>query len=131
MTAQEYIQAGYKMSAHIQQAEINKAERDVLQAYIRPVLADADPINDEVVRDATMNLAYLLLLQRSVFATRSGAKEKTTPQSQSAEGWQLLSQLAATCHGKIMALKQKSGADLKADVTDICGIYFKTQYFYI
>lgn len=131
MTAQEYRQAGYKVSAQIDQSEIDRAEKDVLQAYVYPILSDADPTGDEVVRDTVMSFAFLLLLQRSISATRSGAKEKTTPQSVSADLWHILSMQAATCQMKIDALKQKTGANLKAEVKDICGIYFRTQYFYI
>lgn len=129
MTVQEYREAGYKVSAQIEEAEIVRAEKDVLQAYILPILPNADPATDEVVRSAVMAFAFLLLLQRSIFATRSGAKEKTTPQSQTADLWNLLAQMASTCHLKLDAVRQKTGADMKAEVQDICGIYFSTHYF--
>lgn len=129
MTAQDYRTAGYKVSTLIDQTEIDRAEKDVLQAYVYPIMQSADPSSDEVVRDCMMALAFLLVMQRSYFATRSGGKEKLTPQSYSAEGWNMLSQNAETCAMKIEAVRRLSGASKKARVHDICGIYFETQYF--
>ena len=129
MSIEDYKQAGFLMSVQIPQAVIDRAEADAMQAYILPIQPNADVTSAGAAKDALMSLADLLVKQRSVFATRSGAKEKTTPQSQTADDWRILRQCAATCSLKMSALAQNAGVDYWEDkVKDICGILYKTNF---
>lgn len=129
MTPQEYAAKGFAVSLHIDQSIIDRAESDVRQAYIDPIVgADAQ---GEAVTDALANLAFMAMTQRNVFVTRSGAKEKTNANSRSVETWETLQEMAHTCAMKIAALRELPGAKAKAEVQDICRIYFKTNFFYV
>lgn len=129
MTPQEYAAKGFAVSLHIDQSIIDRAESDVRQAYIDPIVgADAQ---GEAVTDALANLAFMAMTQRNVFVTRSGAKDKTNANSRSAETWETLQEMAHTCAMKIAALRELPGAKAKAEVHDICRIYFKTNFFYV
>lgn len=127
MTKQWYMAHGYKLSAQIEESEIGRAERDVTAAYVSPIIGEAT-IPAEVCEAAVGNLAFLLLLQRSVFATRSGAKVKTGYNSADASAWDILQQEAASCHLQLETLREQEGANADAEVTDICKIYFKTNF---
>lgn len=129
MTRQWYIEQGYKLSSLIEQAEIDRAERDVTDAYITPIVGDAT-ISDEVKNRAIGNLAFLLILQRTIFATRAGAKVKTGYNSQEADAWDKLQQEATSCSLAIELLKKEPGVNPDAHVTDICKIYFSTNFLY-
>lgn len=129
MSTEDYKQAGYMLSANVAQAVIDKAEKDVLQAYIAPIDADADTTSEGIARDTLMELAYLACLQRSIFATRSGAKEKQTPQSNTATRWDVLSQQSAICAMRLRAFAEQAQVkDYRKRIVDICGIFFNTNY---
>lgn len=130
MTRQWYIEHGYKLSALIEQAEIDRAEADVTVAYVTPIKGEAE-IAQGVLDAVTGNLAFLLLLQRSVFATRAGAKTKTGYNSADVDAWTILQQEAASCHLALEVLKNQTGANADAEIIDICKIYFKTNFFNI
>lgn len=126
MTKDWYIQHGFKMSSQIDQAEIDRAEADVTKAYVNPIVNGAT-VPTETRENAIGNLAFLLLLQRSTFVTRAGAKFKTGYNSQNAGDWEQLQDAAMTCHVALEALRDAAGAK-NAKVTDICKIYFKTNF---
>lgn len=129
MTPQEYANKGFAVSLHIDQAIIDRAEADVRAAYITPIVgAEAA---GEVIADALANLSFMVMTQRNVFVTRSGAKEKTNANSRSVETWETLQEMAHTCAMKIAALRELPGANKTAEVHDICRIYFKTNFFYL
>lgn len=130
MTPTEYNAKGLNVSLHIEQAQIDRAERDVRDAYIKPILPNTQTPEPEAVADAVANLSFLLLLQRNIVETRSGAKIKTNANSQNAGAWDAIGEQAQTCAMKIDALRQLSGANKTAKVTDICKIYFKTNFLY-
>ena len=75
MTKEWYKQNGYRLGVNIDQAVIDRAERDVCEAYVLPILPNADPEGDDEVAHALADLAYLLLMQRNLFVTNSGTKE--------------------------------------------------------
>lgn len=128
MTRDWYIQHGFKMSAQLEAKEIERAERDVETAYIEPIMSAAtDSPSEEVMQNTTANLAFLLLLQRSTFLTRAGAKMKTGYNSQSATDWEQLQDAATTCHVWLEQLKSEAGA-VSPKIVDICKIYFKTNF---
>ena len=127
MTKQWYLEQGYKLSAQIEEAEIARSEADVTAAYIAPIIGTAKVPND-MVQKAVGNLAFLLLLQRSIFATRAGAKFTSGYNSQSASAWDVLQQEASACHLALETLRKQPGANAEAEVCDICKIYFKTNF---
>lgn len=121
-----YKKHGFEVSSLIDQATINRAEDDVRKAYIEPILG-TDPAGDDVDM-AVANLAYLLVMQRSIMATRAGAKIKNTQTSQNADAWAIIAQEALSCHGRLEGLRHKDGANARAEIFDICKIYFKSNY---
>lgn len=124
-----YIQHGFKMSSQIDANEIDRAERDVLNAYISPIEnAGSASASTETRENAIGNLAFLLLLQRSTFATRAGAKLKTGYNSQGASDWDQLQDAATSCHLALEKLRAETKAGKDAKVVDICKIYFKTNF---
>lgn len=130
MTAQNYRDAGYAVSTLIEQAAINRAEQDVINAYIVPLLGripTAEEItNTPALQSVIMACSFLLLMQRVAVATRAGGKEKQTNQSLNPTNADLLQQNAADCANKLRALNN----GVMADVDDICGIFFVSNYFY-
>lgn len=127
MTKQWYQDNGYALSSLISDAEITRAERDVTDAYITPIVGNAI-VSQTVKERAIGNLAFLLILQRTIFATRAGAKIKTGYNSQDADAWAKLQQEATSCHLALEVLKKEPGVNPDAHVTDICKIYFSTNF---
>lgn len=127
MTRQWYQEHGFKMSSLIDETEIARAEADVVAAYIVPIVGAVN-IPTSVRENAIANLAFLLLLQRTTFLTRSGAKTKTGYNSQDASDWARLQDAATSCHLALQTLRAQLGVNADADVTDICKIYFKTNF---
>lgn len=127
MTPQEYTNKGFAVSLHIDQSIIDRAEADVRAAYVAPIVGESE--QGEAVVDAVANLAFMLMTQRNVFVTRSGAKEKTNANSRIAETWNTLQEMAHVCAMKIEALRNLPGANKTAKVNDICRLYFSTNFF--
>lgn len=128
MTKDWYIQHGYKMSAYIEQADIDKAEAEVKTAYVEPIDASATA-PESVVVDVVANLTFLLLLQRSITLTRAGAKIKTGYNSQEADAWTKLLQATTSCHLALETLRKQAGVVANAAVIDICRIYWKSNFY--
>lgn len=78
MTAEDYKNAGYRLSLQVSQTEISRAETDVISAYIKKVAPEALD-TDTAVKACIMQLAFILLLIRTAVATRSGGKVKESP----------------------------------------------------
>src|SRR5574344_983502 len=129
MTKQWYQDHGYEISSLISDTAIARAERDVTDAYITPIVGSAE-VSTEVRERAIGNLAFLLLLQRTIFATRAGAKIKTRYNSQDADAWAQRQQEATSCHLALEVLKSKPGVNPDANDTDICKIYFSTNFIH-
>ena len=126
MTKQWYIEHGYKMSSLIDDTEIARAENDVVNAYIVPIVGSVN-VPATVRENAIGALAFLLLMQRSIFLTRAGAKTKSGYNSYDADAWAVLQQEAQSCHLALEQLKASAG-NPSAQVVDICKIYFKTNF---
>lgn len=126
MNVQDYRAAGYALSSMIDQTAIDRAEADIKQCYLSP-LGVIDYTNKDVC-DALGNLAYLLVLQRSIVATRAGAKEKQTAQSTTAARMDILLQQSAICAAKVQIVADAHGVDKPWRVcNDLCGIYYSKQ----
>lgn len=124
MTAQEYIAKGFRISAQLLQTEIDRAEREVVEAYIAKV-APAYSLTDADVKEAVMQLAVILLLQRHAVATRSGGKNKQSP-NLSTDGWPNQGDVE-NADRLLRKVQTVSGLTSKL-VDDIAGIYFRTQF---
>lgn len=124
-----YRDNGFELSQLIDDAVVSRAEREVTAAYIAPIVGDAE-VEQTIKERAIGNLAFLLILQRTIFATRAGAKVKAGYNSQDADAWAKLSQEATSCHFALETLRAQDGCNKDAVVSDICKIYFSTNYFY-
>lgn len=127
MTKEWYSEHGFKISSLIDQTEIDRAEAEVSVAYVVPIAGGAT-VPAEVRQNAIGNLAFLLLLQRSIFLTRAGAKTKTGYNSQEADAWEKLQQAASSCHLALEQLRAVEGVNANAEILDICKIYFKSNF---
>ena len=124
MTAAEYIAKGFRVSGQVLQAEIDRAEREVVAAYIAKV-APAYSLTDADVKEAVMQLAVILLLQRHAVATRSGGKNKQSP-NLSSDGWPNQGDVE-NADRLLRKVQTEKGLTSKL-VDDIAGIYFRTQF---
>ena len=124
MTAQEYIAKGFRVSGQVLQTEIDRAEREVVAAYIAKV-APAYSLTDADVKEAVMQLAVILLLQRHAVATRSGGKNKQSP-NLSSDGWPNQGDVE-NADSLLRKVQTEKGITSKL-VDDIAGIYFRTQF---
>lgn len=129
MTKDFYKSIGYNVSANIEQAIIDRSERDAMSAYVSRILPDVDVDTDEDVQHCLADIAYLLLLQRTLKVTRSGTKEKTSAQSVNAGEWAALCEQVQTAAYAIEKLRKMDGAIADAKVTDIAKIYFQTHFY--
>lgn len=127
MTKQWYQEHGFKVSTYIDDAEITRAEKTVRDAYIAPIVGSAS-VSQSVIEAAVAELAFLYMLQQSVFLTRAGAKTKTGYNSQDADAWARLQQAATSCHLALENLRKQPGANAAAEIVDVCKIYFKTNF---
>ena len=128
MTKQWYQEHGFKMSTYIEEAEIARAEMLVRDAYITPIVGSV-VVSADVINKTVAELAFLYLLQQSVFLTRAGAKIKSGYNSQQADTWDLLQQSATACHLALEGLRKQPNVNAEAEIMDICKIYFKTNFF--
>lgn len=125
MTKQEYQDKGFRLSLQIEQADIDRAEKAVTDAYIAQLTDDRA---GELVVSAIMNFAFLWLMQHSLYNTRSGAKAVNITSATTPSNEDILRQCAWDCHQSLQALRESLGkADVK--VFDICRIYLSTNYF--
>ena len=130
MNVQDYRAAGYGLSVAIDQAVIDRAVSDVLSAYIVPLVghkptqaeSDAEPL-----KTAIMALSFLLVQQRSVVATRAGAKTKMTEQSNTPTYDDIMRQNARSCVRALCVLN--TSVNPAKVCNDICGLFFRSNYF--
>lgn len=130
MNVSDYMAAGYPLSQYIEQTSVTRAEADIMQAYIVPLLGHsptAEELATNVVKEALMSCAFLLIMQRSAVATRAGGKQKMTAQSTTPTYEDILQQNAPVC---VMKLQTLAGTDkVRKKVNDICGLFFVSRYF--
>lgn len=124
MTPQEYQTAGFRFSQQVMQNEIDRAEKDVTEAYISKV-APAFSSTDADVKAAVMQLAFILMLRRAAVVTRSGGKVKMSP-SLSEAGYPTQSDMD-NADRLLRKVQTEAGLPSKL-VDDIAGIYYRTQF---
>ena len=122
MTIAEYKAAGYEMANQVSEAAIAKAEKDVFEAYVKPIVgSDANAADFE---DEIMALAFCLLLRRNVVKTRFGSEVKTNQYGtvMQFESNVLQSQVVGLCVPAIKSLISKTALSKPFnDVSDIIG----------
>ena len=128
MTIAEYQEAGYAVSNHVRQEQVDKIEANVRDAYIKPIqgTASGDYVT-AAVKAATMELTFFGLLRSEIQATRIGAKVKTVTNSYTPDLWQVMNECAKLCDLKLMMLREACAND-DASVYDYLGIYFKSNF---
>lgn len=119
MIKQEYIVAGYRLGANIEQAQLDKAEADVKSAYILPYFINEPDFTAAPFRGCVMELAYIYVMRERAFATRVGGVNKTSDRSTTDIDLSIHNQIAAMRLRQVRALQERSG-----ETTDICMIYF-------
>lgn len=171
MTAKQYQDKGYRMSLQVQQAEIDRAERDVCMAYIIYLYLGITAGTDEDVQqfidnilafmcddneewtclqgniyNAIATLTCLLIAQRKGIATRSGGKTPTAINAMQNSGFDDLAQYAKDAAMYMEGIRQffdraidemdseremlrKMYREQCKGMKDICGVYFRTNFF--
>lgn len=129
MTPQEYQEAGYKISASMEQAQIDQAEEDVLNAYVKPHAGGE--VGEQLTptqQKALMALAFLRISQNNLYITKSGAKIKNVQESANASMELGLMEHARRCHYYLQEVMKEAEVE-DCEFTDICAIYFRTNFF--
>ncbi len=122
MTAAEYIAAGYELSKNVEQTIIDKAEKDVKECYIYPILGDGADLTN--FKNEIMGLAFCLMLRRQANKTRYGVEIKSNPYGIQANSDNLMKEISGIALPIINKLKKNSTID-KPKIKDIidCGYY--------
>jgi hypothetical protein len=123
MTAQDFIDKGFRVSTQIPQAEIDRAVNDVTAAYVAKVTTDT---TSDAAKAAIMQLAFILLCQRNTFATRAGGKLKLSPQlSDNAQARQTDYDNADRLLRQLQAATGGIAGKIDKMVDDICMVYMR------
>lgn len=124
MTAQDFIDNGFRVSTQIPQAEIDRAVNDVTAAYVAKVTTNT---TSDAAKAAIMQLAFILLCQRNTFATRAGGKLKLSPQlSDNAQARQTDYDNADRLLRQLQAATGGIAGEVDKMVDDICMIYMRS-----
>ena len=129
MTKEWYKSQGYHIGLEGTQEMIDRAEREVKVAYVQPILPGADFENADV-KQCLADLAYMRMLQLTLFVTRSGAKEKYGDHSASASNDAKFYEQGMVAASAVDKLRLMPGANATGRVDDICHIFFKNNFFY-
>ena len=124
MTAQDFIDNGFRVSTQIPQAEIDRAIDDVTAAYVAKVTTNT---TSDAAKAAIMQLAFILLCQRNTFATRAGGKLKLSPQlSDNAQARQTDYDNADRLLRQLQAATGGIAGKIDKMVDDICMVYMRS-----
>jgi hypothetical protein len=124
MTAQDFIDNGFRVSTQIPQAEIDRAVNDVTAAYVAKVTTDT---TSDAAKAAIMQLAFILLCQRNTSATRAGGKLKLSPQlSDNAQARQTDYDNADRLLRQLQAATGGIAGKIDKMVDDICMVYMRS-----
>jgi hypothetical protein len=123
ITAEMFKQYGFSVTQFKDVNEIARAERDCVEAYIKPVLGENIDYTNETVLFALLNLTFLLLCRRSVKDTRTGGVTKQNQFSTQADFDRISQEQTRTCAMWLKRLKALDGANCRAEIIDIAYIY--------
>lgn len=119
MLKSDYIARGYRLSANIDQSQIDKAERDIKSAYILPLFVEAPDFTFEPFLSCVMELSFIYIMKSRATATRSGGVNKERVHSNADID---LSQNYAVADMLLQAVRRLSTSE--GHTSDVCGIYF-------
>lgn len=108
----------------IDDKEILRAEADVIACYILKV-RDSIPLQNPTYNSCLMQLAFILLLQRTAVVTRAGGKTKLSP-SLSEAGYPSQSDYE-NADRLLRAIQTVDGLPSML-VDDICNIYYRNKF---
>ncbi|HAT81200.1 MAG TPA: hypothetical protein DCS17_07395 [Flavobacterium sp.] len=125
MTVPEYISSGYPISGQVSDAIVERAETDVMNCYVKPIVGVDATVEDYI--EEVMALSYCLLLRRSILKTRFGSEQKKSQNGERFEDSIILRQITSICMPAILSLETKSLIDVPYnDVSDIIDFgYYK------
>lgn len=138
MTRSDYIEAGFRLSLQVDERLISRAEGAVEAAYLKPIGGSDYTADCAEWKACVMACAYLWLLQHNVVATAAGAKAVNVTSAESVSDYEVLRQAATDAAAAIATFRAKVASDHATDstrpdgsgsVTDICRIFFETNYF--
>lgn len=129
ITASKLKELGYKVSANLSAAEIDRAEADILAAYFSCLYNTIPNFDNSDDVEALASLVYLLLCRRKSTVTRYGTVDKKVSFSDNKEVDESLREQYATAAMWLKKIREKAD-NPKAFVYDICHIYFKTVFFH-
>lgn len=127
MTAEWYREHGYEVSANLAQSIIDKAEDDVWEAYVMPIVPTADK-DDETIQELLAPLSYLALCLHNAKLTRKGAKEKNDENSVTIQQQNLMAE-RTNAHNAYYRLAARSDANGSFSFHDILNIWTLTPIF--
>lgn len=125
-----YKDYGLQVSTTLDTDYVEAIETQVKDAYITPLKETLDEGETLAANKVIAPLAWLLMAQRGSVVTRSGAKLKVTEQSDKVSQWEQIAAVAKQAYIELDAFAILVGGKLES-VRDICGIFFKTNYFYL
>lgn len=120
---------GFNVSQQLDQSKVDRAEEEIKANYFTPLFSGAIDYTVEPYYTALASLVFLLLVKRNVIVTRTGTEKKANEFANSVYESELSEaiQSAAASYKSVRALR--TIADGRP--TDICGIYFKTNFIHI
>ena len=122
ITAEILNKHGYVISSHVDSELITRCKNEILKAYIEQIFTEGYNEEDDDVLNASYCLTYLLLLRRSVFMTNSGAKQKTSRQSDNVSLHEI-NQLTESADMYLNILIEKDGATSDPSFYDVARVY--------
>ena len=131
MTANAMKAAGFRVSAQVSDAEVERAMSEALKCYVKPLTGMTDSEisdlsdTDTAIVNAAMQVAYVLLLRRRAVATRAGGKDKLTP-TQSENAYPSQSDVD-DADSLLRQVQTVDGIPSKM-VDDIAGIYYRNTF---
>ena len=120
MTASDYNLSGYEISKQVSDEVITRAENDVLNSYVIPIIGETATIED--YKCEVMALAYCLMLRRNITKTRFGSEIKNNQYGtvMQYENVALNTQIAGICKIAYKSLVSKTTLEAPFNtVTDI------------
>lgn len=125
MTKEWYQSNGYAISVNLDQAVIDRAEKDALNAYVRPVIPNATGTEKEI-QPLLADISFAIILQRSLKVTRKGTKTKTDTNSVNEGVESALREQSNCAKWAIESLRKMDGANKDTKVNDIARLYYRT-----
>lgn len=126
-TKSDLIAGGYRMSANAPDNIVARCADEVLHNYLLAYVTRTDvdkacPYG--AIGRAWSVLTFLRYMQDEQFATRTGGERKRFDYGEQLKWLQAVKNEAATRLADLYAEHTVDG-----EVCDVCGIYFKTQFF--